>query len=105
LQQHGETRRMFAHEGLSAFRRSRHVPAERVEFVIADDAMGLARIDHVPYQMQRLADPRATVDDVAQENHLTLGMTPDATLLAVTHGIEQVRQCVRTAMHIAYQVI
>ncbi|MNJ64971.1 hypothetical protein D3C77_609600 [compost metagenome] len=55
--------------------------------------------------VQRLANPRAAVDDVAKEQRLALGMAPDPALAFVAEGIEQAFEGVRTAVHVTNQVV
>ncbi|MNF06397.1 hypothetical protein D3C80_2063340 [compost metagenome] len=55
--------------------------------------------------MQRLADARAAVDDVAEEQRHPLRVLPDVAPLAVTQALEQALEGMRTTVDIAYQVV
>ncbi|MNG05220.1 hypothetical protein D3C84_883980 [compost metagenome] len=73
--------------------------------MIAHDAAGLAGIDHVVDDVQRLANPRATVDDVADEHRHARSMPPDATLFVITESVEQVLQGQGATVHVTDQVV
>ncbi|MNN43127.1 hypothetical protein D3C81_1573490 [compost metagenome] len=97
-------RSVLAHVVLAALGQGRSVPAQGVVLVVAHDAVGLASIDHVMDDVQRFANPRATVDDVAQKQRLARRMTPDAALALVAKGVEQAFEGVCTAVHVTDQV-
>src|SRR5690606_32999482 len=71
----------------------------------AHDAGGLAGLDHVVDQLQRLADARATVDDVAEEQRHAPRMTPDPALQPIAELLEQSLQGSRATMDITDQVV
>ncbi|MNE30865.1 hypothetical protein D3C80_1244050 [compost metagenome] len=98
-------RRVLADIGTAAARRRRSGPAERVEFVVTHDAQGLARGDHVVHPVQRLADARAAVDDIAEEQRLPAWMSPYPAVQPITEGFQQPVEGVGAAVHIADQVI
>ncbi|MNW01735.1 hypothetical protein D3C71_1974150 [compost metagenome] len=56
-------------------------------------------------QVQCLADVRATVEDVAEEQNHALRMTPDAPLTTIAEAGQQALEGTRTAMHVANQVV
>ena len=58
--------------------------------MVAHDAERLPGHDHVADNVQRLANARAAVDDVAQKQGNTLRVAPDAGHNAITKGVEQV---------------
>ncbi|MOA33665.1 hypothetical protein D3C78_1549780 [compost metagenome] len=98
-------RRVLADVGAAAARRRRSGPAERVEFVVAHDAQSLARGDHVVHPMQRLADARPAVDDIAEEQRLPAWMPPYPAVQPVTESFQQPVEGVGAAMDVADQVI
>ena len=98
-------RRVFAHKLAAAIRGRRRIPAQRVELVIAHDAERLTGVHHAMYQMQRLANAWPAINDVAEEQRHAPRMPPDASLHAVTEGVEQAFKGVRTTVHITNQVI
>lgn len=97
-------RGVLAHVVLAALGQRRGVPAQGVVLVVAHDAVGLAGLDHVMDDVQRFANPRATVDDVAKEHGLARRMPPDATLALVAEGVEQAFEGMCTAVHVTDQV-
>lgn len=105
LDQPGMPRRMLADVLAAAAGRRRGAPAERVEFVVAHDAQRLAGVDHRVHPVQGLADARAAVDDVAEEQRLAPRMAPDAALQAVAEQVEEAVQGMRAAVDIADQVV
>ncbi|MNQ92916.1 hypothetical protein D3C85_1083560 [compost metagenome] len=88
LDQPGMARRVLTDEVVAAARWRRGAPAEGVELVVAHDAAGLPGLDHGVHQVQRLADARAAVDDVAEEQRHALRVLPDVAPLAVTQAVE-----------------
>ncbi|MNZ93638.1 hypothetical protein D3C78_1127140 [compost metagenome] len=104
VDQAGMARRVLAHVGLAAAGQRRGYPAQGVVFVVAHDTEGLAGLDHVVDDVQRLADTRAAVDDVAEEQRLTPRVAPDATDTLVAEGVEQAFEGQRTAMHVTDDV-
>ncbi|MOA08310.1 hypothetical protein D3C78_1280650 [compost metagenome] len=97
--------RVLAHVGPPAAGRRRRRPAQRIELVVAHDAQRLARGDHGVHPVQRLADARAAIDDVAEEQRLPPRMPPDVAPQAIAEGFQQTVQRMRTTVHIADQVI
>src|SRR5690606_4044920 len=96
-------RDVLADEALAAAGRRGGVPAQRIGLVIAHDAGGLAGLDHVVDQLQRLADARATVDDVAEEQRHAPRMTPDPAMQPIAELLEQSLQGSRATMDITDQ--
>jgi hypothetical protein len=105
VQQTRMARRVFADELLAAARWRRGAPAQRVEFVVAHDAQGLPGLDHVVDDVQRLANARATVDDVADEHGHARWMPPDPALLVITEAVKQVFEGQGASVHVTNQVI
>ena len=105
VQQARMARGVFAHELLAAARQRRGDPAQGIEFVVAHDAQRLAGLDHVVDDVQRLANPRAAVDDVADEHRHARGMAPDASLLVITEPVEQVLKGQSATVHVTDQVV
>src|SRR5690606_8000859 len=81
------------------------MPAQRVELVVAHYAGGLTGLDHVVNDGQRLAYPRAAVDDVAEEQRHASRMSPAAVLEVVTELLEEPLQGPGTAVDVADQVV
>ncbi|MND94595.1 hypothetical protein D3C80_868160 [compost metagenome] len=98
-------RRVLTHELLAAAGQCRRAPAQRIELVVAHDAQRLTGLDHVVDDMQCLANPRAAVDDIADEHRHARGMSPDATLLVITESVEQVLQGQSATVHVTDQVV
>jgi hypothetical protein len=98
-------RGVLAHESLAAGGRRRGDPAQRIEFVVAHDALRLTCADHVVYQVQGLANVRAAVDEVAQEQGQARGVAPHATLLSIAQGVEQILKCMGAPVHVADQIV
>ncbi|MNT53528.1 hypothetical protein D3C72_1906170 [compost metagenome] len=105
LDQPGMARRVLADELAPAARWRRGAPAEGVELVVAHDAAGLPGFDHGVHQVQCLADARAAIDDVAEEQRHALRVLPDVAPLAVPQAVQQALQGMRTAVDIADQVV
>ncbi|MNE10914.1 hypothetical protein D3C80_1036510 [compost metagenome] len=99
------TRVVLAGKLTAAARQCRRGPAEGIPFVVAHQAQRLAGLDHVVNQVQCLADVRATVEDVAEEQRHALRMTPDAPLTTIAEAGQQALEGTRTAMHVANQVV
>lgn len=55
--------------------------------------------------VQRLANARAAVDDVADEYRHTRRMPPDATLFVITEQVEQVLKGQSATVHVTDQVV
>jgi hypothetical protein len=98
-------RHVLAHVLLAAAGQCRRAPAQRIELMVAHDAARLVGLDHVMHDVQRLADERPAINDVAKKQRLARGMAPHAALLVITQPVEQTLQGVRTAVHIADQVV
>ena len=73
--------------------------------MVAHDAQRLAGFDHVVNDVQRFANPRTAVDDVADEHRHTRRMPPDATLFLITEPVEQVLKGQSATVHVTDQVV
>lgn len=73
--------------------------------MVAHDAQGLTGLDHVVNDVQRLANARATVDDVADEHGHARRMPPDPALLVITETVQQVFEGQGASVHVTNQVI
>src|SRR5690625_7537182 len=78
---------------------------QRVALVVAQHHLRLIRLDHTAYQLQRLPNLGAPVDNIAQKNHLALGMPVNTVQLAVPEFFQQAHQCMSTTVHIANIVV
>ncbi len=72
--------------------------------MIAHDAVRLPGGDHVVNDVQGLADTRAAVHDIAQEQRLPPRVAPDAGNALVTEGIEQALKGQGTAVNVTDDV-
>jgi hypothetical protein len=81
------------------------VVGERVELVIAHHGEGRTAVDHRPDDLERLQDPGAAVDEVAEEDGLTIGVAVDAVPLLVSELLEQPLEGIGMAMDIADEVV
>ena len=50
------------------------VECQGIKFVIAHDREGRPFFDHGPHDFKYLTNFRTPVDEIAEENHITLGM-------------------------------
>ncbi|MOA41125.1 hypothetical protein D3C78_1630610 [compost metagenome] len=73
--------------------------------MVAHQAQRLAGLDHVVHQVQGLADVRAAVENVAEEQRHALRMAPDPALAAIAEAGQQALEGPRAAMHVADQVV
>ena len=105
LQQDGVAAHVFTDEQPAAAGRRRGSPAQRAELVVAHDAQRLPGLDHVAHDVQRFADVRATVDDVAKEQRHALRMSPHAVLQAIAEAFEQLLKGFGAAVDIADDVV
>src|SRR3989344_1622306 len=105
MQQSSVARRVFAHELLATARQCRGYPAQGVEFMVTHDAQRLPCLDHVVDDVQRLANPWAAVNDIADEHRHARGMTPNAGLLVITEPVEQVLKGQSATVHVTDQVV
>src|SRR5690625_5735656 len=64
---------------------------QRVALVVAQHHLRLIRLDHTAYQLQRLPNLGAPVDNIAQQNHLALGMPVNTVQLAVPEDRKSTR--------------
>ncbi len=103
--QPGMARGVLTHELMTAFRQGWRHPAQRVELMVAHDAQGMTGLNHIADDMQRLANTRATVNDVAEENRNTLRVTPDASLQTVAEKLQQVLQGMGAPVHVTDQIV
>jgi hypothetical protein len=60
-----------------------------IEFMVAHDGLGCAGLHHRPDDLQRLANLGSTVDEVAEEDRLAVGVPIDALLAGVPELLEQ----------------
>lgn len=91
-------------QGLSV--RSVLVIAKRVDFVIAEDAQSLPRIDHPTNDLQGPTNLRATVDVIAQKNSLpTFGVTKGQSYLPVAQFSKKTLQLGGASVDVADDVV
>ena len=62
-------------------------------------------LDHGPDDFKHLPNLRATVDEVAEEDHLAFGMAVRHPGLLVAEGFEQLHQFIGMAVNVADQVV
>jgi hypothetical protein len=85
----------------TATRSGKSAIPERVVFMIAHDDLGGTTVYHIPHHMQRLTDPRAAVNDVANKHGLAPGVLIYTVDLTISHLVKQSRKRVGTAMNVA----
>ncbi len=105
LDQLAMARRVFAYPGLAGAGQRRGVPGQGIEFVIAEDAVGMAAFDHGPHPAQGAADARAAIDQVTEKDRLALGVLPDAVHLLIIKTLQQQVQGMGAAVEIADQIV
>ena len=79
---------------------------QRIVFMVAHDGLGVVVLDHVPHNLEDARDPRAAVDEVAEEQSLPpLGVVPDSLGLLVAELAEQCFERIRVAVDVADDVV
>jgi hypothetical protein len=81
------------------------VESESIQFVVAHDCKGRPRVDHRPNELQRLANLWSTVDEVAEEDRLSLGMAIDAHSAGVTELLQEPLGGVSVAADVTDEVV
>jgi hypothetical protein len=73
--------------------------------VVAKDRESRAGLEHRAHQDQRLADARAAIEEIADEDRHPLGMAPGAQALCVAEPAEESGELVGVAVDVADQVV
>jgi hypothetical protein len=81
------------------------VKRQGIQLVITHDGLGGAGFDHGPHRGERLADLRAAVDEVADEEGLAAGMGINAAAPGVAESFEQRVELVAVAVDVADEVV
>ena len=80
---------VLTHKSATAIGRCRRCPTQRIELMITHNAASTARLHHIAHQVQRLADTRTTVNDIAQKQRLTVSVLPHTGFFSIAHLVQQ----------------
>lgn len=83
----------------------RCVPGNGVEFVVAHDGQRGSRFDHATHQADGTHLIGATVDEIADEDRLAVGMPPAPGIIAVAHSVQQRLQLVSLSVYVTNDVM
>jgi hypothetical protein len=79
-------------------------PAQGIEFVITHDGKGRSGLAHAHGDMKNIPSLRAAIDEVADEDDVTICMTEGAVVFAVVHFMQKVSQDIRMSVDVADDV-
>ncbi len=103
--QTGMARGVLAHKQVTALGQRRCHPAQRIELMVAHDAVRLPGLNHVAHDVQRFANTWPSVDDVAEENRDALRVAPHASPQTVAQQFQQVLKDMGAPVHVTDQII
>ena len=78
--------------------------AQQVVLMVTHDDISLAGIDHGADDMQRLTYMGATINNIANKNNPSMGVSVNTVYAPVAHSVQQQTQTDSTTVHITDQV-
>ena len=76
-----------------------------IEFMIAHDGGSRAGFAHRAHDVDRVANPRASINKVAAEEHFAVGMAKSTGLFRVPQLVQQFYQLISVAVNVTDNVV
>src|ERR1700722_228265 len=86
---------------LSRMQKVRGHPRDRIEFAIAQNTLGRARVDHAPNEIHRLQLLRSAINQVSYKYRCAISVTPNAVGCRIAEMVKEPRKLIELPVHIA----